>query len=1088
VADDANFIFDLLSDTWEHYEDREQFLALWEGFLQIGSDLVLQLFQADLSKSIISIPVFRRYRWLHYDLVRTVVPSVFTCPHVFAFDANNEDILNIPFLSEQVREPEDLEYVFVGRSDQGMTLGGNTLDDVVNPFPAGLRLGDFVRMTDGVGLPDEDKDFRFPVERINSSTSIDLGGEDIADANNVDYTLERSPFLNLVEGESYVVSSGKLMFRSAPVLTPDDVATAFQAVEHYQYEGDVIRDNPQESFQSGTDGSVATGSGVFTSATATFVANGVQVGDYLVARVSLSTAAGQLAPAPIISKIISVLSETEVEVNDRSGLTTTTLKYDVFRTAMEDLELVSTENGDDDFPYAYAFQSSNPASPTGTVGDLQDQGDPDGHVLVDGTATFTQDVVGKQLRVFSGTGLDPAELSPFTIEAVKSGTELLLDRQLVNLSTLADAVYSIGAILEIDFLAPTASPAESMLPEQFDVLPTSSNDQLVTDGTIRFQDGITAVQPYIRRLRERRSLSPVNEQTPLNRLWAEETVVDQDQLFKNFGFPIQVSQENSTEYKNVLQGLWFAYWNGPTLDNIVRGLNLVFNLPFAPKDGVVSDISLPDPAFVEGTVESDFNVPVGTFDVSATNPGGDSRFLSFAVDNNPPILVVFTDPVPGPPGLDQLPAAGPGGVIDQINTAVGSPIASLVGNGRVRLSALTSVKIDTVIGNPGLGFLPGDEDFGTYNVTIRFDDGTVETLVFGTQFPLNVGVGERVDQFQPLTQAVIVEDYVSLPGWWDIFGITTLNSSVATFSQEDRDIINDILKDFTFAVRVVSDAFVRLGPVDREIVTFFLEQIKPTISDFLFIIAERFFDLISVTDDRNLLGMNPSPEFTQQHSGQSPAVRLDLSWKNKRNISWNFANYNQLTPAERAAFESTYDLVVTPPAVHMPHGVSTYGVFPNPIVDQYGGGPHDDFRLSTEDVTVVAPVKLTLIPGTGVNSYQRAEINGTVSSAIFTTVEPLVLRRQGFVPFIIQIVEWPAAAMRAMDVVNYINWRWSSLFFQERIAWLNPDGTLKLAMDFFGGPAPQLENLLVHAGFGLPVANVFGVGSPTGPTVIVEAS
>ena len=1060
MISDANFFFDLLSDTWDHFEDRDQFAALWEGYLQLGSDLILQMFQGDLSKSILSIPEFRRYRWIHYDLVRTVVPESYTSPYVFAFDSGDSNTLSIPVLSDQVRSPEDSEYLLVATSKNGNVSAEGVLEDVVTPSFGSVRVGDFVRLVSGVNLAEEDTEFRFRVEQVYTSTTLQLSGTDLTPASNVTYVIERSPLLTLVEGNDYVVSNGKLMFRSTPSLTQDGTDTAFQVVENYTYEANLVRNdtrlqaNGGRAFTVGTDGVVSSGSGRFVSSSATFISDGVSVGDYLVVKPS-GAQPTQVLTSQVVSKIIQLVDENTLEVENRFTLTAVSLVYAVLEPAVEELELVSTEDGTDDFPVAFAAVSDSPTAPSGISGKLVDGLLLDGDILIDTAGTFTDDLVGKTLRVFSGTGLDPAELAPFTIKSVQNaGTELVLDRKVTNHSPSFDNVYSVGTVLAIDTLTPVLDPGSVIYSDQFEFQAGSSNTELVTDVTLSFSQEVTQPQAYIKKLRDRRAASTVNEETPVLRLWAEESILDQDQLFQNFGFPVQVQQTNSQEYKNVLQGLWFAYWNGPSIGNIAKGLNLVFNLPYAPANGFITDISLPDPAYIEGTVESLFNSPVNTFDLSATSPGGDSRFMAFSVDGNAPTLITFVDPIPGPPELDQLPNTE---ARDQINAAVGSPIASLVTNGRMRLSALTSVKIDTVMGNPGLGFVPGDEDFGTYHVKIRYDDGTEETLIFGTQFPLDVVVGQRVEKFQPLTQAVGVFDYVSLPEWWNVFGIRELNISIPTFSQEDKDIVNDILKDFTFAVRVVDDAFTRLGPVDREIIGFFLEQIKPTISDYLFIIATRLFDVISVSDDRNLLSMGPSPDYTIQHSGETPSSRFDITWKNKRNISWNFANLNGLAPASG-----------------------------------YGASQYDDLGLDTEDIIVTAPMRATLISGFFGTSYRRAEVTTTLAANFYVSSGVvLAMRRIGLIPFLIQPFEWPAPSMAVMDLIEFINSKWPYFIDgrRERLAWRMPSGHIKFAMHYYSSfYTPRLEVLLAVPSFGLGVSNNYGVKTLTGPIEIVDMS
>ena len=172
MAGEANFIWDLISDVWDEYEDRDQIASLWEGYLQIGSDLVLQLIQANLSKSIIDIPVFRRYRWKHYVLDRTSKPSSFTSANLFAYNSGDVDVLNIPSLRDLVRDPSGFDYTHVANSTTGLFQNGTQLCDFVNPFPGDLRVGDFVRVLEGTDLNEADQEVRFQIIRLDSINCV----------------------------------------------------------------------------------------------------------------------------------------------------------------------------------------------------------------------------------------------------------------------------------------------------------------------------------------------------------------------------------------------------------------------------------------------------------------------------------------------------------------------------------------------------------------------------------------------------------------------------------------------------------------------------------------------------------------------------------------------------------------------------------------------------------------------------------------------------------------------------------------------------------------------------------------------------
>jgi len=74
-------------------------------------------------------------------------------------------------------------------------------------------------------------------------------------------------------------------------------------------------------------------------------------------------------------------------------------------------------------------------------------------------------------------------------------------------------------------------------------------------------------------------------------LWAEETKIDRQTPYRNFGVLIDFFRENSEEYKLALQGLWYAFWTGSTHQNLKRGLHILLGLPYAKKAGTVISAS-----------------------------------------------------------------------------------------------------------------------------------------------------------------------------------------------------------------------------------------------------------------------------------------------------------------------------------------------------------------------------------------------------------------------------------------------------------------------------------------------------------------
>lgn len=80
-------------------------------------------------------------------------------------------------------------------------------------------------------------------------------------------------------------------------------------------------------------------------------------------------------------------------------------------------------------------------------------------------------------------------------------------------------------------------------------------------------------------------------QIPPESLWATITHTDEENPWANFGFLTGIYQKNSPRYVGVIQGLWYAFWNGPKPTNIKKSLYLLFGLPTAAEGGTITAIT-----------------------------------------------------------------------------------------------------------------------------------------------------------------------------------------------------------------------------------------------------------------------------------------------------------------------------------------------------------------------------------------------------------------------------------------------------------------------------------------------------------------
>jgi hypothetical protein len=70
--------------------------------------------------------------------------------------------------------------------------------------------------------------------------------------------------------------------------------------------------------------------------------------------------------------------------------------------------------------------------------------------------------------------------------------------------------------------------------------------------------------------------------------FAPALVQNRQLVFNNFGFLIDYFKENSRDYRRDVQGLWFAFWNGPTVANIELGAVILFGFPIIDGGEILS--------------------------------------------------------------------------------------------------------------------------------------------------------------------------------------------------------------------------------------------------------------------------------------------------------------------------------------------------------------------------------------------------------------------------------------------------------------------------------------------------------------------
>ena len=116
------------------------------------------------------------------------------------------------------------------------------------------------------------------------------------------------------------------------------------------------------------------------------------------------------------------------------------------------------------------------------------------------------------------------------------------------------------------------------------------------------------------RFSSRRILKNGKEVTQYS-IWATDVEIDEQALFKYFGTLVRVGPQTSTEvYRAYIQGLFYLYTQGPTIDLLKRGVHLALGIPLARAEEEVLLIKQDDQSgdFVVVTEQNSYRLPYGT--------------------------------------------------------------------------------------------------------------------------------------------------------------------------------------------------------------------------------------------------------------------------------------------------------------------------------------------------------------------------------------------------------------------------------------------------------------------------------------------
>ncbi len=587
---DASFVFDSLLSFWKLVEDRDKLATFWEALSRVTATELYTLWQTEYAKSLRDIQrVFVR-RWLHYDtLLPEPSPELTSLRFLWGGItssaipvtgavgvASTYVVVTSPFLLDPVTLP--------------LTLQG-----AVPPESYAQELQARLRETLGPSV-------RAYVWWARASvTSADLSSVSYPSSvtlRTLTVSVDGSPAATATIGtpataSELVAELAAQLVSVSVTLTPTGALRVASKVS-----------DPASSVVIGAGSTLLDTNGgplVFTS-----LSSGSEAYIHLDANIPFTLTSASSAPYityPSINTVAGRLSG-GYKVGD------TTLKVPVSLASLpvkeDDLLVIDRtsyrivrvlDNPDDPLPFQrVVVKETLPASPAGgsewiipgwvesTFLDfwngLVDRGD-----AVDFEVTVPS---GDQYvtRIASATalGVNGSLVGRLAINTAELATQL---------STDTSATNRLARVLRRRFL-----PIDDLIvdiPVLTDVIEVTDEDSVLRRNvdffletfrghhSIRFSSGVGS------------DLGDVWEgDVPPPRLWAEYTHVNNEEMVEsNFGAAIGLTRDkvpDTVDYLSAVRGIWYALYNGPSIQNLRISLQIFLGLPFAEESGIIEEI------------------------------------------------------------------------------------------------------------------------------------------------------------------------------------------------------------------------------------------------------------------------------------------------------------------------------------------------------------------------------------------------------------------------------------------------------------------------------------------------------------------
>lgn len=193
------------------------------------------------------------------------------------------------------------------------------------------------------------------------------------------------------------------------------------------------------------------------------------------------------------------------------------------------------------------------------------------NLLMEANAVSASEVYSKFLQMTSSFSLE--DVQTHTLSSIS----LVLLKESDRLGTTTK--YKINLpISKVKYLA-----NRPFLPSQ--ILESEVDFRLIQE------DLESCVVQFARPLSEYSFSRRVSSQGEEVAIWAVDALIDDQLMYTHFGKLVGITPQKSSEaFSNFIYGLYFLYQNGPTLQVMERGLNLLLGIPLSRKKEVVIDI------------------------------------------------------------------------------------------------------------------------------------------------------------------------------------------------------------------------------------------------------------------------------------------------------------------------------------------------------------------------------------------------------------------------------------------------------------------------------------------------------------------